>query len=171
MKKNVILAICLFAVLAVGCEKKSNKQRMEELKDEMVRLENSGDAENANSAGESSEVSANEEYADTNGVELGVGTYEFVDKANRKIILKLNADMTATIEVGSMINYGSWEEYSPNDGLPLVKFNADELPTIQFPGGEESCTYLTVTEHYIYESYDNVRSKNPRKRLSCKKIK
>ena len=105
-----------------------------------------------------------------------IGTYEFTDEINNTWVLKLNSDETATIQLKGSDSpaYGSWSDWwAINNGNHLIHLSFDDQkPKVWFPAGEETCSYLNIiNDGYIYFRDDDAKAKNPRKRLTLKKVK
>lgn len=174
MKKviSVIVAGMMSLVVAScgGSSNSSDADRISQLEDSIANLNNK-----LNNGVPSVEVNAesNSNVSSVNTSENdAVGTYEFTDSEGHKFILTLNDDETAQIKINDLVRYGSWEKYSPIEDNPLVHFDGDEEPVITFPDhGARDCRYMSIVGNYIYYEWESVKAKNPKLRLSIKKIK
>ena len=101
-----------------------------------------------------------------------VGTYEFTDDINTWV-LSIFEDETAQIknESGNTICYGSCSDFLEYSNYISVWFS-DEYPIIFFPSGEEKGYNLCIYRgaNYLYCGSSAANAKNPRKRLTLKKI-
>lgn len=156
-----------FVVASCGGNSNSSEaDRIAQLEDSIANLNN-----RIANGSESKADNGSEDMQGSGSNNNHVGTYEFADTQGHKFVLVLNEDETATIQVNDLVRYGTWKLYSPIGNLPLVAFNFDEMPQIALPNGEKKCQFLAIVGNYIYEDWQNVKSKNPRYRLSIKKIK
>lgn len=166
----------MMSLVVASCGGGSNSsEKIAELEDSIARmnerLNDAGPSAEVNDGTNSSAYNSNESSVNMSENDV-VGTYEFTDSEGHKFILTLNDDETAQIKVNDLVRYGSWEKYSPIEYNPLVHFEGDEKPVITFPDhGTRDCQYLSIVGNYIYYKWESVKAKNPKLRLSIKKVK
>ena len=103
---------------------------------------------------------------------INAGAYEFNDEVGKIWVLNLNPDSTASMYTkgrtdSGAVFYGTWEKW--NSGRVRVEF-VDKIPQIWVRSGNEMGAVIDIADGYIYVGNKTLDEKNPRRRLTIKKL-
>lgn len=183
-KVYIIAFIVTFALMS-ACSKSSDRARIAQLESqiaEMSEREDGKSTQSENKRTQQSEESGNSYVSSSrytsirdredNAKRNAIGTYEVTDEIGNTWVIELKEDETATMHQkgDGYLVYGSWDPTNYLDYAPGLEF-FDERPILFFPSGEESLFLPHIVDGYLYEDGSSAQAKNPRKRLSVKKVK
>ena len=168
--KNIVTCV-LFIFFMTSCSNSVDKARIAYLEEQIEELKSSQN----NSQNETTTyLNNNENQTNIDNSKPSnygnAGTYEVIDKFEKKWIIILNEDETVRIQPdgSDVIGYGSWKKF--RDGQ--IWINMDEKPRIVFPNLEEGFFgHGVIYENFLYRTTDSAKSKNPNQRLQIKKLK
>lgn len=184
MKNLFYLTLTVVSIMTIsncgGGSNSADQERIAQLEAQIAELQNQNGntAENSQVAIDNNSNSVASTPAHTENSQQGhAGTYEVTDVNGKKWTFVLNPDETVVVEDGGNTYYGTWGDYSSIDYNPRIEFPSDDYPRLQFPKTEtvsDSFLAIDIENGFIYgHSADSstYKSKNPKKRLTIKKIK
>lgn len=155
-------------VASCGGSSSRDKDRIAELEAEIAELKSSNITTSTTNE-ETNYVSSTSSTISQNGQSI-VGTYELTDALNRQWLLSLKDDETVELSIKGTDTsfYGSW---SAREEGTWLEFGYKENPIV-FPNGNKGFIgHGLITNGYLYSSLSEGKAKNPKQRLSIRKIK